>query len=102
MACCAFAAFILSQIILGVDTLRARLGFKAGLSGPENPNALWTLGSAPALPKRPASLPVRWATVTAAAVCAGAGIGAVWFAGGHPEAFDAVSNWCRAVPEVFS
>jgi hypothetical protein len=98
MACCALAAFILSQIILGIDTLRLRLGLSA--PGPEdaNPNATWRLGDAPrtALPRRglrPFALPF-----TAAAIALGLVIGALWFEGGHvhPQAFSSVEAWCRS------
>lgn len=93
MACCAFAAFIISQIILALDRLRGRLGFSVPAEGAPNPNAVWRLGApAPAVvapPPRPfwrASL-----LVTAGAVAIGALVGIV-FGGadgsGHMFAFD--------------
>lgn len=91
MACCAFAAFIISQIILSLDALRARLGFAAPAADGPNPNAVWRLGMAPAPlpPPRPfwrSALPV-----TAGAVVVGLAVGAVWGGAdgsGHMFAFD--------------
>lgn len=102
MACCAFAAFILSQIILGLDALRSHLGIKTGLRPAENPNALWTFGAAPARTTSADTRPFKWAIVTMAAVCAGAVTGAIWFAGDHPVALDSISHWCRAAAGALS
>ena len=44
MACCALAAFLISQIILFVDQLRALLGFSAPMAG-QNANVTWRLGA---------------------------------------------------------
>lgn len=53
MACCALAAFLISQIILFIDQFRALLGFSAPVAG-QNANVTWRLGaetaSGPTLP----------------------------------------------------
>lgn len=98
MACCALAAFILSQIILVIDTLRLRLGLSA--LGPEaaNPNATWRLGDAPRAAPARLGLASFALPFTAAAIALGLGIGAVWFEGSHahPHAFSSVEAWCRS------
>ncbi len=91
MACCAFAAFIISQIILGFDALRARLGLRVPEIGAPNPNALWRLGGPPV--PRAESRPLwRMAVpVTLGSVLLGLAVGLV-FGGadgsGHMFAFD--------------
>lgn len=89
MACCAFAAFLIGQMILAFDRLRARLGFAVPESGAPNAIAMWRLGDAAIVaPARPR---LRFLPVTAAAVLVGAAAG-LFFGGadgsGHMFAFD--------------
>ena len=47
MACCALAAFVVSQLLVALDFLRERvLGLTPALA-PANTNAAWRLGDAP-------------------------------------------------------
>lgn len=90
MACCAFAAFLIGQMILAFDRLRARLGFAVPEAGADNPNAAWRLGApAPVPTRKPTRLP--FLPVTAGAVAVGLAVGIV-FGGadgsGHMFAFD--------------
>lgn len=75
MACCAFAAFILSQIILAVDAFMVRLG-RAPRLATVNPNAVWRLdlGPRPASPSTGPRLAAITFTVLAVAVGAAAGL----------------------------
>jgi hypothetical protein len=70
MACCALAAFVVSQLLLALDFLRERvLGLTPALV-PANANAAWRLGDAP-LP-RAARLPFAPPRRLALAVTGGA------------------------------
>ena len=90
MACCAFAAFLIGQMILAFDRLRARLGFTVPEPGALNPNAVWRLDGAVFAPV-PATPRLRFLPVTAAAIAIGLLVGLV-FGGadgsGHMFAFD--------------
>jgi hypothetical protein len=46
MACCALAAFLVSQLLLALDFLRERMLGMAAAPIPESPNAAWRLGDA--------------------------------------------------------
>lgn len=48
MACCALAAFLVSQLLLALDFLRERMLGLAPAGVPESANAAWRLGDAPA------------------------------------------------------
>lgn len=76
MVCCAFTAFMLSQIVLLLDRVRLRFGIAAPRAGAS--------GLAP------------YAIVlTGGAVAAGLAIGAVWFQTA-PQAFTMPDGaWCR-------
>ncbi|MCC6921373.1 MAG: hypothetical protein IT548_19440 [Alphaproteobacteria bacterium] len=91
MACCAFAAFIISQIILGLDALRARLGLRVPEAGAPNPNAMWRLDGPPAAVVAPSPLWRMAVPVTIGSVLVGLVVGIV-FGGadgsGHMFAFD--------------
>jgi hypothetical protein len=53
MACCALAAFIVSQLLVALDFLRERVLGLSPAGVPLNGNAAWRLGdAAPALPPR--------------------------------------------------
>lgn len=97
MACCAFAAFILSQAIYWLNALRERLGFGPLHPQGPNPSALWTLEGGSAGETAPQANRSRWAVTTALAVAGGAGIGAIWFNGGPSELIDMTSYWCRSL-----
>lgn len=49
MACCALAAFLISQIIFALDWARERLGLGRGDASWENPVVAWRLGAAGAV-----------------------------------------------------
>lgn len=56
MACCALAAFIVSQLLVALDWARERFGLAAVASAP-SASAAWRLGDAmrsPAVPRRTA------------------------------------------------
>lgn len=90
MACCAFAAFLIGQMILAFDRLRARLGFAVPEAGTPNPNAQWRLDGAIVAPV-PAVPRLRFLPVTAGAIAVGLAAGLI-FGGadgsGHMFAFD--------------
>jgi hypothetical protein len=44
MACCALAAFLISQIIFALDWARERLGLRQAAAPLENPVVAWRLG----------------------------------------------------------
>jgi hypothetical protein len=50
MACCALAAFLVSQLLLALDFLREHLGL-APAGVPESANAAWRLGDAAPAPR---------------------------------------------------
>lgn len=94
MACCAFAAFIISQIILAFDAVRARLGLKIPEPGSPNFNAVWRLDMPAAANAAPPRLLWGMAVpVTLGSVLIGAAVGLV-FGGadgsGHMFAFDLI------------
>jgi hypothetical protein len=49
MACCALAAFVVSQLLFGLDWLRERVLGAQPVRVAANPNAAWRLGDAPPL-----------------------------------------------------
>lgn len=64
MPCCAFAAFILGQVLIGLDGIKRFFGLAASAT-PNNPATEWRLNSiAPRRKSRP-RLGVRWAAVAA-------------------------------------
>lgn len=76
MACCAFAAFLISQLFLMGERLRALAGLSARPVA-ANPNAMWRLG-APMSPQGPAGRRRRFHLgVTALSICAGLASGAL-------------------------
>jgi hypothetical protein len=50
MACCALAAFIVSQLLVALDWLRERVLGLTPVLTPANANAAWRLGEPPPLP----------------------------------------------------
>jgi len=103
MACCAFAAFIISQLILGWNTLRTRLGFTVDSADSDNPNAAWTFGLTQTLPfqERGRIFPI-WLAVSAGAVAIGALTGAIWLGDAPSAHFSQASAWCRSTPVLES
>jgi hypothetical protein len=65
MPCCALAAFIVGQVIIGLDGIKRFFGI-APSAILDNPATEWRLGSVPAPRKSPRRLGLRWATVVAA------------------------------------
>jgi hypothetical protein len=62
--CCALAAFILGQVLIGLDGIKRFFGIAASAT-PNNPATEWRLNSiAPQRKSRP-RLGVRWAAVVA-------------------------------------
>lgn len=89
MACCAFAAFILSQIILAVDATLVRLG-RAPKLAEVNPNAVWRLGMEPA-PAVSRASPIAAVTLTVLAISVGAVVGLILtHPAGAAPAFDII------------
>ena len=64
MPCCALAAFILGQVLIGVDGIKRFFGIAASAT-PNNPATDWRPNSIPPARKSPLRLGVRWAAVVA-------------------------------------
>mgnify|MGYP005751760771 CR=1 FL=1 len=99
MACCAFAAFILSQLVLGWSSLRSRFGFVVKPAGSDNANVVWTYGAeeAPPIGNRGHSFP-SWLAVSTGAIAIGALTGAVWLADRPASYLSEADAWCRSIP----
>ena len=64
MPCCALAAFILGQILIGLDGIKRFFGIAVS-AVPDNPATEWRLGTITAPPKSSPRLGFRWAAVVA-------------------------------------
>ena len=96
MACCAFAAFIISQIVLAIDGLRRRLGMTE-IAPALNPNAAWRLDAPQAaLAQAATGFRIRASALAfvAVLVVAGAGIGAAWDASAQENTMRAFMLIC--------
>jgi hypothetical protein len=93
MPCCAFAAFIVGQILIGLDAIkRFVLGGRASIGDlPDNPAAQWRLAAAGASNRTDSArgarpwrgrAGIRWIAVAASIEIALAA-GAVWGVGAH-------------------
>jgi hypothetical protein len=82
MACCALAAFIVSQLLVVFDWLRERVFGLTPALAPANPNAAWRAGDAATLP------PVRMLFAAPRRMALALGGGALAFAFAH-AAFEA-------------
>ena len=88
MACCALAAFLVSQLLVAFDFLRERILGQAPALAPVNANAAWRLGDgAPTPPVRLASprrlgLALAGGALTFAVVSAALDVGAAQYS--HP------------------
>lgn len=83
MACCALAAFIVSQLLVALDWLRERvLGFEPALAV-HNANAAWRFGDAApsAMPRAPFASPRRIALAFSGAAVAFLFAHAAWESG---------------------
>jgi hypothetical protein len=60
--CCALAAFILGQVLIGLDGIKRFFGI-APSATPNNPATEWRLNSITLPRKSPRQLGVRWAAV---------------------------------------
>jgi hypothetical protein len=101
MACCALAAFVVSQLLLGADWLRERLGFAAALAVP-SASAAWRLGDAP-LPRARALTPRRVALSFAAGACAFAlAYVALGVGGEHGRHAVQIPYLCSSAPSLAS
>jgi hypothetical protein len=69
MACCALAAFVISQLLLGADWLRERLGLTAVAVAP-SASAAWRMGDAPQLASARVLTPRRVLLSLAGGSCA--------------------------------
>jgi hypothetical protein len=102
MACCAFAAFIIGQIVLGLDAWRTAV-FGPSRSAPARDRAVaWSLAvaSAPLRPSarprgmRPLARAVACASVLELAILGVAALGWPAVATPHPDAFETTSPIC--------
>lgn len=74
MACCALAAFVISQIVFALDALRERLGLAPAREAAAIPAAAWRFGDpSPAAPRRRALPQRRLALATAVGLAAFSG-----------------------------
>ena len=64
MPCCALAAFILGQILIGLDGIKRFLGIAVAAT-PDNPATEWRLGSITPQRKSSSRLGFRWAAIVA-------------------------------------
>jgi len=64
MPCCALAAFILGQILIGLDGIKRFLGIAVS-APPDNPATQWRPGAITTPPKSSLRLGFRWAAVVA-------------------------------------
>ena len=64
MPCCALAAFILGQVLIGLDGIKRFLGI-ATSAAPDNPATEWRLGGVTTPRKSSPRLGLRWAAVVA-------------------------------------
>jgi len=62
MPCCALAAFILGQVLIGLDGIKRFFGIAASAT-PTNPATEWRLNGIAPPRKSPPQLGVRWAAV---------------------------------------
>ena len=62
MPCCALAAFILVQVLIGLDGIKRFFGIAASAT-PTNPATEWRLNGIAPPRKSPPQLGVRWAAV---------------------------------------
>ena len=98
MPCCALAAFILGQVLIGLDGIKRFFGIAASAT-PNNPATEWRLNRiAPARNSRP-RLGVRWAAVVAIleiALVAGGAYGLrAHFGHGHDSALAQIEQCPR-------
>jgi hypothetical protein len=64
--CCAFAAFIVGQILIGFDALKRRFFWTSTTAGVDNPATMWRLNApAPTLAATPRRFNPRWIAAVA-------------------------------------
>jgi len=96
LACCAFAAFILSQIILGLDEFRVRIGLTAREANAINPNAIWRLGDVVTQPAKKRYFRPYAIGLTGGLVALGVTLGALLGGPDHADHISALNEWCRS------
>ena len=64
MPCCALAAFIVGQVLIGLDGIKRFFGIAAS-AAPDNPATQWRLGAVATPPRSSRRLGFRWAAVVA-------------------------------------
>ena len=96
MPCCALAAFILGQVLIGLDGIKRFLGI-ATSAAPDNPATEWRLGGVTTPRKSSPRLGLRWAAVVAIleiALMAGGTYGLRAHFGHHPDSNFAQIEQC--------